>query len=64
MLSYPGEYRFGGRYDKAAPLYQKAFNKPGVATLMTGELDTLQTMRKSYPYALQRQFESGYGMIR
>lgn len=64
MLSYPGEYRFGGRYDRAAPLYQKAFNKPGVATFMTGELDTLQTMRNSYPYALQRQFESGYGRIR
>jgi hypothetical protein len=64
MLSYPGEYRFGGQFDRAAPLYKEGFNKPGIATLLPGELNTLDTMFKSYPYAMQRQFNKGYGMIK
>ena len=64
MLAYPGEYRYGGRYDRALPIYKQAFNKPGVATLMPGEANTLKAMFNSYPKAIERQFKQGYGMIK
>jgi hypothetical protein len=64
MLSYPSEYRFGGRYDRAAPLYKESFNKPGIATFLPGELNTFNTILKSSPYAMQRQFNKGYGRIK
>ena len=64
MLSYPAEHRFAGRFDKGAPEYRKAFNKPGLATLMPGELNELQRMNRSFMPALQRQFGVGRGMLR
>ena len=64
MLSYPGEYRFGGRYDRAAPMYSKGFNKPGIATFLPGELNTYDTISRSSPYAIQRQFTKGYKRIK
>ena len=63
MLAYPSEYRFGGSYDKAAPAYKQAFNKPGLGTLLPGEIDTLDTMGRSYLPAIQRQYQRGYGRI-
>ena len=64
MYNYPAEYRFGGYFDKGAPKYKEAFNKPGLATLMPGELDELQRMNRSFMPALQRQFGVGRGMLR
>ena len=64
MLSYPGEYRFGGQYDKAAEMYKQSFNKPGVATFLPGEMDTFDTIGKSFLPAMQRQYQRGYGRIR
>jgi hypothetical protein len=64
MLSYPAEYRFAGQFDKAAPMYKIGFNKPGVATLMPGELDELQRINRSFMPAIERQFGVGRGMMR
>ncbi len=64
MLSYPAEYRFGGRYDQAAPMYKEVFNKPGLATLMPGEMDELVRMNKSFIPAMERQFGYGRSMLR
>jgi len=64
MLSYPAQYRFGGYYDQGAPAYKNAFNKPGLGTLMPGELNEFQTMSRSFIPALQRQFGVGRGMLR
>ena len=63
MLSYPGEYRFGGYFDRAAPMYKLGFNKPGLGTLLPGEMDTFDTIQKSYLPAMQRQYQRGYGRI-
>lgn len=64
MLSYPAEYRFGGQYDQAAPIYKGAFNKPGLATLMPGEADELNRMQRSFTPAMERQFGYGRSMLR
>lgn len=64
MLSYPREYRFGGRYDRAAPMYSRAFNKPGIATFLPGELNTYDTISRSSPYAIKRQFTKGFNRIK
>jgi len=64
MLSYPAEHRFGGYYDKGAPIYKQAFNKPGLGTLMPGEANELQRMNKSFMPAIRRQFGIGRGMLR
>jgi hypothetical protein len=64
MLSYPAEYRFGGRYDKAAPAYKQGFNKPGLATLMPGEARELDQMQGSFGPAMERQFGYGRSMLR
>jgi hypothetical protein len=64
MLSYPAEYRFGGRYDTAAPAYKQGFNKPGLATLMPGELAELNRMDRSFTPAMERQFGYGRSMLR
>jgi hypothetical protein len=63
MLSYPAEYRFGGQYDQASPIYKEAFNKPGLATLMPGEMDELVRMNKSFAPAIERQFGYGRSML-
>jgi hypothetical protein len=64
MLDYPAEYRFAGQLDKAAPMYKKGFNKPGLATLMRGEMDALERIDKSFMPAIERQFGVGRGMLR
>ena len=64
MLSYPGEYRFGGSFDKTAPMYQQGFNKPGLATFLPGEMDTFDTVQKSYLPAIERQYTQGYERIK
>jgi hypothetical protein len=64
MLSYPAEYRFGGQYDQALPIYKEVFNKPGLATLMPGEMDELVRMNKSFAPAIERQFGYGRSMLR
>jgi hypothetical protein len=64
MLSYPAEYRFGGRYDQAAPIYKRVFNKPGLATLMPGELNELNKIDRSFTPAMERQFGYGRSMLR
>ena len=64
MLSYPAEYRFGGRYDKAAPAYKQGFNKPGLATLIPGEARELDQMLGSFGPAMERQFSHGRSMLR
>ena len=63
MLSYPAEYRFGGRYDQASPIYKTVFNKPGLATLMPGEANELNKMKRSFTPAIERQFGYGRGML-
>ena len=64
MLSYPAEYRFGGHYDQAKPIYKTVFNKPGLATLMPGEVNELNKMNRSFTPAIERQFGYGRGMLR
>ena len=64
MLSYPAEYRFGGQYDQAAPMYKEGFNKPGLATLMPGEMAELSRMNNSFTPAMERQFGYGRSMLR
>jgi hypothetical protein len=64
MLSYPAEYRFGGKHDQAAPIYKEVFNKPGLATLMPGEMAELSRMNKSFTPAMERQFGYGRSMLR
>jgi hypothetical protein len=64
MLSYPAEYRFGGKHDRAAPIYKEVFNKPGLATLMPREMDELVRMNKSFIPAMERQFGYGRSMLR
>jgi hypothetical protein len=63
MLGYPAEYRFGGYYDKAAPLYKKVFNKPGAATLLPEEVAQFDTIQKSFLPAIKRQYQTGIGRI-
>jgi hypothetical protein len=62
-LAYPADYRFGGFFDKAAPLYKEGFNKPGISTLLPGEADQLGTINKSFLPAIQRQYQTGIGRI-
>lgn len=63
MLAYPADYRFGGFFDKAAPLYKEGFNKPGISTLLPEEADQLSTINKSFLPAIQRQYQTGIGRI-
>ena len=64
MLGYPAEYRFGGHYDKAQPMYKEIFNKPGLATLMPGEAAELGRIQRSFGPAIERQFNYGRSMLR
>lgn len=60
MYAYPGQYRFGGMFDRAMPIYKQAFNKPGLATLVPGEIKAVDVIKESYMPAIQRQFQKGY----
>jgi len=66
-LAYPGEYRFGGAYDRGAELYS-AVEQVGPGPVQRGlsqeEQESLQATRRSLVPAMDRQFQKGYSLIK
>nr|BDD47486.1 hypothetical protein 60 [Pelagibacteraceae bacterium] len=63
-LSYPGEYRFGGKYDRGGKVYAEVTGLDQGRELMQEERDAIQMTRNSLVPAMERQFQKGYNLIK
>ena len=64
MYAYPEAHQFGGQFSKSTGGYMQGANKPGLATLTSGEGAELGAMSRSAAPAVKRQFDLGYQMIK
>ena len=62
-LTYPGEYRMGGRYDRGMGEYMKAMPRED-NQLTQEEMQVLGKTRDSLVPAMTRQFQKGYNLIK
>lgn len=64
-LTYPGQYRFGGMYDRGATSYKSAMNigEEG-REYLPEEVEALDRTMRSHIPAMKRQFEAGYNLIK
>lgn len=64
MYEYPEAYSFGKQFSKAAPAYSNIFEKPTRDSLVTPEINELESIhRGSFP-AVRRQYDLGYQRIK